>query len=162
MSERRGAVRIGPISLFTLVAVVCLAVMSVLVVTTSRAMYTMAQLQASSTTDGYAAESAAQEFLSGVDAALASSHAGGKSAAISAVGSALPSLESQAQAEGVTTSAETTTDGITATFSTSEGRKLEVVLSVGDDARYKISKWKLTAEQNDDGTGETLWSGTSN
>ena len=59
----RGSVRIGPISLFALVIILCLAVMAVLSVTTAQATYAAAERQASFTTDTYANERAGQELV---------------------------------------------------------------------------------------------------
>ena len=65
----RGSVRIGPISLFALVIILCLAVMAVLSVTTAQATYAAAERQASFTADTYANERAGQEFAADIDAA---------------------------------------------------------------------------------------------
>ena len=84
--------RIGPISLFALVIILCLAVMAVLSVTTAQATYAAAERQASFTTDTYANERAGQELVADVDAALAPVRAahGGLAEALSAVRAALP------------------------------------------------------------------------
>ena len=73
----RGSVRIGPISLFALVIILCLAVMAVLSVTTAQATYAAAERQASFTADTYANERAGQEFAADIDAALAPVRAAG-------------------------------------------------------------------------------------
>ena len=64
-------VRIGPISLFALVVIICLAVLAVLSFTTANASLVMSQRQATATGEMYLAECAAQEFLAGVDDVLA-------------------------------------------------------------------------------------------
>lgn len=46
MNSTNGSVRIGPISLFTLVIILCLAVMAVLSATTAQATYSAAEKQA--------------------------------------------------------------------------------------------------------------------
>ena len=71
MNERRGSVRIGPISLLTLIIVLCLAVMAVLAVTTSQATYAVAARQASFTEDTYENEASAQKFVAALDGFLA-------------------------------------------------------------------------------------------
>ena len=88
----RGSVRIGPISLFALVIILCLAVMAVLSVTTAQATYAAAERQASFTADTYANERAGQEFAADIDAALAPVRAagGGLAEALAAVRAALP------------------------------------------------------------------------
>ena len=63
-------VRIGPISLFTLIIVICLAVLAVLTFATANATYIMTQRQATATTELYLDEQAAQEFMAGVSDVL--------------------------------------------------------------------------------------------
>ena len=72
MSRRaNNSVRMGPISLFTLVVVLCIAVMSVLCFSLAHSSLTVAQRQADFATDSYANESAGQEFVAAVDEVLA-------------------------------------------------------------------------------------------
>ena len=147
----RGSVRIGPISLFALVIILCLAVMAVLSVTTAQATYAAADRQASFTTDTYANEQAAQEFTADVDAALAPVRAsgGGLAEALAAIRKALPA---NAELDGSTVKAEFTADS---------GRTLAVVLQIHADATYSVASWKATTLWTDDGAGEALWSGAA-
>lgn len=71
MAKPHGSVRIGPISLFTLIIILCLAVLAVLSVTTARAELSITERQAATTTETYQLETAAQQFVAEVDAALA-------------------------------------------------------------------------------------------
>ena len=71
MAKPHGSVRIGPISLFTLIIVLCLAVLTVLSVTTSLAELSTTERQAATTTETYQLESVGQQFVADVDAALA-------------------------------------------------------------------------------------------
>lgn len=64
-------VRIGPLSLFALIIVICLAVLSVLAFSSANASLVMSQRQATATVELYLDETAAQEFLAGVDDVLA-------------------------------------------------------------------------------------------
>lgn len=70
MAKPHGSVRIGPISLFTLIIILCLSVLAVLSVTTARAEYSITQRQADTTTETYQLESAGQSFVSRVDGIL--------------------------------------------------------------------------------------------
>lgn len=70
MAKPHGSVRIGPISLFTLIIILCLAVLSVLSLTTARAELSVTERQAATTTETYQLESAAQIFVAEVNAAL--------------------------------------------------------------------------------------------
>lgn len=71
MNDSQTSVRIGPISLFALIAVICLATLAVLSITTANASYRLASLQADSMTQQYQAELAAQSFVASVDASYA-------------------------------------------------------------------------------------------
>lgn len=147
----RGSVRIGPISLFALVIILCLAVMAVLSVTTAQATYAAAERQASFTADTYANERAGQEFAASIDAALAPVRAagGGLAEALAAVRAALPA---DAELDESTVKAEFTADS---------GRALAVVLQIHADATYSVASWKATTLWTENGAGETLWSGAA-
>lgn len=71
MAKPHGSVRIGPISLFTLIIILCLSVLAVLSVTTAQAEYSITQRQADTTTETYQLESAGQALVSRVDGVLA-------------------------------------------------------------------------------------------
>lgn len=90
MAKSKGSVRMGPISLITLIVVLCLAVMAALAVSTAKATYAATERQSYSTADIYTAEGAAQEFLAAVDTQLAPVRAagGGRAAGLEAVRSA--------------------------------------------------------------------------
>ncbi|MEG2024523.1 MAG: S4A5 electrogenic sodium bicarbonate cotransporter 4 [Gordonibacter sp.] len=150
-APRRGSVRIGPISLFTLIITLCLAVMAVLSVTTAQATYVAAERQALFTSDTYANERAAQEFTAKVDAALASVRAagGGQAEARAAVERILPA---GAKLDETTVRAE---------FTAESGRTLNVELIIEANATYRITAWKATTLWTDDSAGKTLWSGTA-
>lgn len=139
MAKPHGSVRIGPISPFTLIIVLCLAVLTVLSVTTSLAELSTTERQAATTTETYQLESVGQQFVADVDAALAEG-----------------TLEDVLQRY----SDSTVRDGelISATFSMESGRTLAIVLRIQNNT-YTIEQWKVTAEWIDDGTGENLWLG---
>ena len=71
MAKPHGSVRSGPISLFTLSIVLCLAVLTVLSVTTSLAELSTTERQAATTTETYQPEFVGQQSVADVDAALA-------------------------------------------------------------------------------------------
>lgn len=147
----RGSVRIGPISLFALVIILCLAVMAVLSVTTAQATLAAAEKQAAFTADTYTNERAAQEFVAEVDTALAAVRAagGGLDEAIAAVERALPE---GAVMDGALVEAE---------FVADSGRSLAVELEIRDDATYRVISWKATTNWTENGADETLWSGAA-
>lgn len=154
MSRSNGSVRIGPISLFTLVIVLCLAVMAVLAVTTAQATYAAAEKQALFTDDTYANERAAQSAVAAIDAALQPVRAagGGSSAAQAAVDRALPTDIALAERDGSTVRLQ---------FATGSGRILDVELVINADATYEITEWKATTQWTNDGADKTLWPGAA-
>lgn len=64
-------VRMGSISLFALVIIICMAVLAVLSLSTANASLVMSQRQAVATSELYLAERSAQEFVAGIDGVLA-------------------------------------------------------------------------------------------
>ncbi|MBQ9059486.1 MAG: hypothetical protein IJ125_09905 [Atopobiaceae bacterium] len=161
MKRSRG-VRIGPISLFTLVAVLALAVLAVLVYSTARAMTTLSERQAEMNTEAYLAESIGQEMLSNLDAVLADASDDGldKQGAIKLVTNRLSEIALEGY--GVKSQASVDGDALTVSYLTTSGRKLDVVIGINDDLSYSVRKWKTTAEMGVGSEGETLWSGSSN
>ena len=151
MNSTNGSVRIGPISLFTLVIILCLAVMAVLSATTAQATYSAAEKQALFTNDTYQNEQAAQSAVAVIDAALEDARAsgGGLDEELAAVDEALPA---DAQRDG---------SRVLMTFASSSGRTLDVELTITANATYEISQWKATTQWTNDGPGATLWSGAA-
>ena len=180
MAKPHGSVRIGPISLFTLIIVLCLAVLTVLSVTTSQAELSTTERQAATTTETYQLEAVGQQFVADVDAALAeggdalskvlvdygiqvqSSSTGGSEELVTGepVGGDLGRPSATEAADGSPVTFSGTRDGelISATFSMESGRTLAIVLRIQNDT-YTIEQWKVTTEWTDDGTGENLWLG---
>lgn len=102
VAKPHGSVRIGPISLFTLIIILCLAVLAVLSLTTARAELSITERQAQTTTETYALETAGQEFVAAVDAALAE----GRSSALDEVLSTYGVTEVAADAEAAADASE--------------------------------------------------------
>ena len=71
MAREKGSVRIGPVSVFSLVIILGLAVLAVLSAATSHASNAEAQTQASFTASAYANDAVAAESLAAIDSALA-------------------------------------------------------------------------------------------
>lgn len=102
VAKPHGSVRIGPISLFTLIIILCLAVLAVLSLTTARAELSITERQAQTTTETYALETAGQEFVAAVDAALAE----GRSSALDEVLSTYGVTEAAADADATAGASE--------------------------------------------------------
>ena len=180
MAKPHGSVRIGPISLFTLIIILCLAVLAVLSVTTARAELSITERQATTTTETYELESAAQRFVAEVDRALGAGDAAlaavladyGIVAGSDATPAAGETIEDDTMVAGGDASAGTTLDDtaisvdgtfdgtlLSATFSLESGRTLAAVLRINDNGTYTIEQWKTTTQWTDDGTGANLWLG---
>ena len=102
VAKPHGSVRIGPISLFTLIIILCLAVLAVLSLTTAPAQPPTTDRHAHTTTETYALETAGQEFVAAVDAALAE----GRSSALDEVLSTYGVTEAAADAEATAGASE--------------------------------------------------------
>lgn len=157
-------VRIGPISLFTLVIVVCLSVLAVLAASTANATYAMSERMGIATQDYYLDDAAGQVLVAGIDGALEDVRAtgGDRDAAVRAVESALPDICEKARERAggdadVTASCE---EGrVNAEITCHNGRMLKVTVAVLDDATYRIDRWKMTAVENEEQPTGNLWTG---
>lgn len=144
------AVRIGPITIFTLLIILCLATLSVLALVTSRASYASAQKQSAGVQDTYDVERQGQGFTAQMDGRLSESKAAGqdRSAAIDAL---RRDFGSQIDISGNT---------ITTTFD-SGTRELTVQIEITNDLTYQITEWTVATNSNTD-ENVNLWSGSGN
>lgn len=142
-------VRIGSITILTLLIIICLATLGVLTLSTAQANGAAAEKQSESVQALYDNESSAQSFVADVDALLVKQKAAGaeKTAAMKAV--------SSAYGKDVTVGSDT----ITRKF-TSENRTLTVKLQVKNNLSYQITEWSTTTESTNEQV--TLWSGSGN
>ena len=141
-------VRIGSISVFALVVIICLAVLAVLSLSTANASLIMSQRQADALSQQYLGERAAQEFLAGVDDKLSK----GGNAGMEVVVASLDDLCAAAQnaAKGrVQARAQVVGDKVIADFTCDSGRVLTVEITVRDGT-YRIDKWEMSAVQNEE------------
>ena len=157
-------VRIGPISLLTLISVLLLAVLAMLCVTTSNAARAMSRRQASAATSSYEIESCGQAMIASLDDAA---HANGTdaSSAVSGIAARLDTIKQQAADTAGTDDLDidASTDGSSVTFSISahDGRKLDARMTFNDDLSYSVDEWKVTTAQNDQADSDTLWNGSA-
>ena len=161
---RADNVRIGPISVFTLIIVLCMAVLAVLSFSTAHASAVMAERQATATAELYIDEVAAQEFVAGVDAKLAGVRASGADGTrgIQVVSDSLIELRDAAQAATngqVEATAGISGPNITARFECQNGRTLYIAITILSDASYRIDTWKMSAVQNEEQHEGSLWTG---
>ena len=155
-------VRIGPISIITLITVICMAVLSVLAISTATATLAITERQVAATTEMYSNERVGQEFVASVDEVLASVRTTAPASGLMLVDNSLDSICTAAQAVGdedttVTAIVEGTT--VNAEIVGEKMRKLNIAITILDDATYRIDGWKAAAVQNEVPTAGTLWSG---
>ena len=163
-AHRGDNVRIGPISVITLIIVICMAVLAVLSASTSNASATIANRQAEGNRLMYLNECAGQEFVASIDDVLAPvRRAGGTAeAGASAVRVSLDKICANAREAGggqvdCVANIEGTT--VTAEFICENTRKLNVAITIRNGGTYRIEEWKMTSAQNQaDATG-SLWAG---
>ena len=150
-------VRMGPLAIFTLMAVISLAVMAVLAISTAQATVTMAQRRAEATTQLYADESAAQAFVAALDSqrgrrfTQAKVDAAVQTALESAPADAVEQLSIEAQLENRRT--------VTASFSCGNGRQLDITLHRENDGSLSIQRWRMMAVVNEEPTIGNLFGG---
>ena len=70
MTKKTEGLRVGPITLVTLIAALLLAVLAILCATTANAQATMANRQATSLTEAYAIDSCGQRMVAGIEESL--------------------------------------------------------------------------------------------
>lgn len=161
-AKRSEGMRIGPISLLTLISVLLLAVLAMLCVTTTNATKAMATRQADSTAETYLVDSCGQALLGGIDDELKST-TGTATEAVNSVDARLTELESKAKqacgGDDLVVSAKTNGDDISFTVASESGKTLEAEVRVTDDLAYSIESWHITTTQQL--PEDTLWSNSS-
>ena len=161
--RREGEVRIGPVSVITLVAVLCMAVMGVLAVSTANATKAISERYAASTEEMYAVERAGQEFVAEVDGTLAPARAGDISTAeaVSFVAKALDGICEKARGADSRISCTADLDGrtVSAEFACEDARTLEIAITIQPDATYRIEEWKMVSPQQEAASAGSLWTG---
>lgn len=157
-------VRIGPITLITMIIVICMAVMGVLAISTAQATHTISDRQANATRNLYDNERAAQEFLASLDDALSDVRSGGSSAEAGArvVEARLDTLceNARAAADGKV-SCTASVDGtvVSAEFVCEDTRLLNIAVTILGSGAYRVDAWKMTSAQGDGPTTGALWTG---
>ena len=155
--SREENVRIGPISVFALIIIICMAVLAVLTISTANASLVLSQRQAVATQELYLDETAAQTFLAEMDDHLATVRTGTSSTtnvsaeALRTIEDNLVPMRNAAQ-DAVDGQVEIicNVDGqqVKAEFSCANGRTLKIVVTILSNGTYRIDKWKMTAVEN--------------
>lgn len=142
--------RMGPLALFTLIAVLCLAVLAVLATSTSQATIALAQRRANATTQLYLDERAAQTFVAALDKTRGATFTQlDLDAAANAVREAIPPTVDAAVYTSTSLDDATTAS---ASFACGNGRQLDITLHIEDDGSLSIQRWRMMAVINDEPT----------
>lgn len=189
MAKPHGSVRIGPISLFTLIIILCLSVLAVLSLTTARAELSITERQAATTTETYQLEQAGQRFLSEVDGALKQGNLAsvlaewgieasspeadpGESAGetIADDGATGEAIADEGMGGAATQGTPVGDAGQITCSGAIEGAQITATFAMESGRQllcvlsiqndsYTLEQWKVTTQWTDDGTGENLWLG---
>lgn len=163
MERRPSTVRMGPISVFALVIILCLAVLGVLSVTSASAGSALAQRQAEFTADDYRNEIAGQSFYARADDVLAQVRAqgGDAQAAAAALDAAVAQIAQEASSDaGSQTTVSASLEGgeLAVHIQAQSGRCLDVEFAIQPDATLSVAAWKATTLWAED-TTDHLWTG---
>lgn len=157
-ASKTEGMRMGPITLVTLISVLLLSVLAVLCVTTSNATQAMAQRHAQATAETYAIDACGQAMVAGIGEA--SQGAGSAAAAAANVGTNLESIKAAAlqksNVSGLSIDATVSEGGVAFTVSTENGKSLSANIGIAENGSTSINEWRLTTTQTV--TEETLWS----
>lgn len=163
MERRPSTVRMGSISVFALMIILCLAVLGVLSAASASAGSALAQRQAAFTADGYRNEIAGQRFYAYADDVMAEVRAqgGGVSAASAALDASMEELVGRVLSDvgdGVSLTADISGVDLSAHIEAESGRCLDIEFAIQDDATLSVSAWKATTLWTED-TTDHLWTG---
>ncbi len=155
MMRKTEGVRIGPISLATLISILLVAVLALLCVVTANAAQTMAERQANATSESFALDSCGQKILAQLDAELSSS--GSLPQSDKKLKSIVNKVVDASSYSGFSASSKVSSEAVSFSIRTEDGKTLDAKVSQKNGS-LSVDQWKLTSEQQ--GTEESLWSGS--
>lgn len=163
-AKQADGMRIGPVSLLTLIAVLLLAVLAMLCVTTANAAGAMADRQADAIEQTYRIDSCGQALLAGIDEVVATERDGASAAETAAIAGKMSDeiverALAQSDSEGVEASIDADGDTIALHVSQQGGKSLEAAVKVNGDSSYTIESWQITTTR--ELPQETLWAGSA-
>lgn len=156
-------VRMGPLSLFALVIIIGLAVLSMLVFSTANASLALSQRQADAVQAAYANEQVAQEFVAALDEVLvpvrsaveqgASADEAAPAGAVQLVADELDELCAVTRVKAgsaVDVSAEMQGDSVLASFASKDGQALNIAVTVSAEGVFHVESWKASSAHNEE------------
>lgn len=153
--------RAGLLSVLTLLMALLLGVLAVLSVATAHASDALADRSQMMAQEGYAAESAGQEFLARLDGRLAQGQSAPSSLAQVVGSDAREAADDAASGQIVSASAQVDDGVVSASFTTEHGRTLSIEARVTDSQTIDVESWRLSTVETQEDQGQTLWSGTT-
>lgn len=163
-SLSKGAdMRIGLLSIMTLLIILTLSVLAVLATSNARALERLSARTAYVAQETYLVENTGQMLTSVLDAKLAVLRAQGVTTtqALASIQNMQDELASSANLAGTTTMVTVTQTGVEATISSEHGRQLAITYTLSDNLDINIKSWKLTTNPNATaaGSSQNLWNG---
>ena len=162
MAQRPSTMRMGPVSLFALIIVLCLAVLAVLSIASANASREMTYRQADFIADEYSNETAGQLLYAEADGIVSQVRAqgGGANAAAAALKEGADRLEAAAQNGSASPAVTVTVEGteLTAHIQAESGRCLDILLKVSAGPALSVESWTASTLWTED-TTDTLWMG---
>ena len=154
MTKKTEGLRVGPITLVTLIAALLLAVLAMLCATTANAQATMANRQATSLTETYAIDSCGQRMIAGIEESL---NQGDVAAALTTAKLDAIANNAKAADDASDLNIESEYDGSTVSFTISapSGKTLRAKVT-RENASVSVEEWKLTTTQ--EMPQDELWS----
>lgn len=154
MTKKTEGLRVGPITLVTLIAALLLAVLAMLCATTANAQATMANRQATSLTETYAIDSCGQRMIVGIEESL---NQGDVAAALTTAKLDAIANNAKAADDASDLNIESKYDGSTVSFTISapSGKTLRAKVT-RENASVSVEEWKLTTTQ--EMPQDELWS----
>lgn len=154
MTKKTEGLRVGPITLVTLIAALLLAVLAMLCATTANAQATMANRQATSLTETYAIDSCGQRMIAGIEESL---NRGDVAAALTTAKLDAIANNAKAADDASDLNIESEYDGSTVSFTISapSGKTLRAKVT-RENASVSVEEWKLTTTQ--EMPQDELWS----
>lgn len=177
MGNMHDRMRLAPISIFTLVMVLCIAVLCMLSFSSSKASATLSERQAKTVTSLYLNERCAQTALSMIDGAMHASGVSGSAALMDSIEKAFPEIEALCDGVDISLSTVSPAEGVaqagvegtidpasmagcvTAGYSIDGRYELDTVIGIFQDASYQILSWKATTVLMEEEHVDALWSG---
>lgn len=158
-------VRIGPISILTLIVVICMAVLAVLSISTAQATEVISHRSAEATTEQYRNERTAQEFVAELDDLLGPlrEEGAGTEECLEAVAGSLEELCAAAEERAggeVSVTADVEGSSVVAEFTGAGMKRLNIAVGIREDGSYRIEKWKASGLQQEAAGEGSLWMGT--